>query len=380
VLSEIKPALNIGPGAFIKEELEARGWIQEDLAEIVGLSPKHINELIKNKKPITIETARLLSSAFGQSPQYWINLDTNYRLRLKEDSHKLRGVETKSLIYRYMPVKEMFKKGWLKKQTSIEALEHEVKKFWDTSKLDFSFLEIEPQPRFRKSEAFPQYNHYYALTWYRMARNCAQKQKINKYKPEVLRELSNQLYQYTLQAHGVENFLQELNNSGVKFLVLNHLQKTYIDGASFYDGANPVIVYTRRYDRSDNFWFTVAHEIAHILLHLKNKDDYFLDNLEMLETDKEREANQLASRMIKSESVLKWFKPFRQYVSEPRVLLCAQELQIHPSVIVGILQHHKMLDRRNLNKFKTSISERIPSKCLADKIKNGDLGCLCKPA
>jgi HTH-type transcriptional regulator / antitoxin HigA len=368
MLSEIKPALNIGPGTFIKEELEARGWRQEDLAEIVELSSKHINELIKNKKPITIETARLLSSAFGQSPQYWINLDTNYRLRMKEDSQKLKGIEIKSLIYRYMPVKEMFKKGWLKKQASIEALEQEIKKYWDKNKLDFSFLEIEPQPRFRKSEAFPQYNHYYALTWYRMARNCAQKHKVNKYRQEALKALSNRLHHFTMQAQGIETFLHELNNGGVKFLVLSHLQKTYIDGASFYDGANPVIVYTRRYDRCDNFWFTVAHEIAHILLHLKNKDDYFLDNLEMLETDKEKEANQLASQMIKSEAVLKWFKPFRQYVSAPRVLMCAQELQIHPSVIVGILQHHKFLDRRNLNKFKTSISDRIPHNYFAEKL------------
>jgi HTH-type transcriptional regulator/antitoxin HigA len=85
MVNDYQPLLNIGPGAFIKEELEARNWVQEDLADVVGLSLKHINELIKNKKPVTIETARLLSSAFGQSPQYWINLDTNYRLRLEKD-------------------------------------------------------------------------------------------------------------------------------------------------------------------------------------------------------------------------------------------------------------------------------------------------------
>lgn len=359
---QIKPFLNIGPGAFIKEELGARGWLQEDLAEIVGLSPKHINELIKNKKPVTIETARLLSSTFGQSAQYWINLDTNYRLRLKEDSTKLKQVKIKSLIYRYMPVKEVIKKGWIKKPATFDDLAHKVKKFWGKENLDFSFLDAAPQPNFRKSQAFSHYNHYAALTWFRMAQLCAQNYKVGKYNREGLIELSNQLYQYTMQPDGVKQFIHELNNTGVKFLVLSHLQKTYIDGASFLDGSSPVIVYTKRYDRCDNFWFTMAHETAHVLLHLKKKDDYFLDNLEMLETDNEKEANQLASRMLKTEEILKWFKPFKKYVSEPRVRACAHELEIHPSVIVGILQHHDFLDRRYLNKMKTKISERIPDK------------------
>lgn len=83
-----KPFLNISPGEFIKEELEARNWRQEDLAEILGISLKSVNKLIMNKQSITIETARLLSKAFGQSPRYWMNLDTNYRLRLQTESSK----------------------------------------------------------------------------------------------------------------------------------------------------------------------------------------------------------------------------------------------------------------------------------------------------
>jgi len=356
---EIKPFLTIGPGAFIKEELEVRGWLQEDLAAIVGLSTKHINELIKNKKPITIETARLLSSAFGQSAQYWINLDTNYRLRLKEDSSKLKEVETKSLIYQVMPVKELLSKGWLKKE---KPLEQEVKRFWGIDELDFSFLATAPQPNFIKSEAFTQHNHSFALSWFRMACQCAQNYKVPLYNTAGLKKLSANLHLYTIEPDGVKSFLHELTNMGVKFFVLRHLQKTYLDGASFFDGGSPVIVYTKRYDRCDNFWFTVANEMANVLLHLKKKDDYFLDNLERLETDKEKEANQLASGMLKTEEILKWFMPFKKYVSEQRVSACARELQIHPSVVVGILQHHNFLDRSNLNKLKTKISERIPAK------------------
>jgi HTH-type transcriptional regulator/antitoxin HigA len=85
MIKNYKPYFNIGPGPFIKEELEARNWRQEDLAEIMGMSSKSVNKLINNKQAITVETAQRLSKAFGQSPQYWFALDANYRLRLKQN-------------------------------------------------------------------------------------------------------------------------------------------------------------------------------------------------------------------------------------------------------------------------------------------------------
>ncbi len=78
-----KPFLNISPGDFLKEELKTCGWRDEDFAEILGMSLESVNKLIQNEQSITIETAKLLSEVFGQSPQYWMNLYANYRLRLK---------------------------------------------------------------------------------------------------------------------------------------------------------------------------------------------------------------------------------------------------------------------------------------------------------
>ena len=105
-----KPFMNIGPGDFIQEELDERGWRQEDLADIIGMAPKTVNQIIKNRQSITPETARLLSKAFGQSPQYWLNLDSKYRLQLQEESNKEKMAELKAMIYEYMPIQEMVKK------------------------------------------------------------------------------------------------------------------------------------------------------------------------------------------------------------------------------------------------------------------------------
>jgi len=88
---QIKPYLNIGPGQFIKEELEARNWKQEDLAETLGLSLTTVNNIIKNKQNITRTLANQLSQTFGQSPQYWLNLETNYRLHLEQSAPREQG-------------------------------------------------------------------------------------------------------------------------------------------------------------------------------------------------------------------------------------------------------------------------------------------------
>lgn len=80
-----RPHLTIEPDEFIKEELEARNWQPEDLAEISRISLGMINELLHGKQTIAFEVAEALSRVFGQSPQYWVNLDTNYRLRCQRE-------------------------------------------------------------------------------------------------------------------------------------------------------------------------------------------------------------------------------------------------------------------------------------------------------
>jgi HTH-type transcriptional regulator/antitoxin HigA len=68
------------PGEFIREELEARGWTQSDLAKILGRPLQAINEIVNAKKRITAETAKELALAFGTSAELWLNLESAYQL------------------------------------------------------------------------------------------------------------------------------------------------------------------------------------------------------------------------------------------------------------------------------------------------------------
>jgi HTH-type transcriptional regulator / antitoxin HigA len=75
-----KPAEVFPPGDYLREELEARGWTQGDLAEIIGRSQPAVNELITGKRGITPDTALALSAALGTSPEFWMNLQMTYAL------------------------------------------------------------------------------------------------------------------------------------------------------------------------------------------------------------------------------------------------------------------------------------------------------------
>lgn len=362
--SKLKPAKKFGPGYFIQEQMDLREWNQGDLAEITGFSQKHLSALLNEKSPVSLEMARVLAEVFDTSAQYWLNLDNSYRLWLADgQTEKEREADIKATIYERMPIKDMTKKGWLPKAKDVHELEQHVKAYWKIQHLDFSFMDQEEICMPRKSEAFNQFNAYYALTWFRKAKLEAKKIKVAPYSAEGLQELYHRLNTFTVSRKGISDFLSELKKVGVKTMVLPHLEKTYLDGAAFMDGNNPVVVYTGRYKRIDNFWFTLAHELAHVLLHLNDKKRYVLDNLRNGETNEmENQANDLAGNALKHAELLNYLKPNIHYLTVEHIEECARELQIHPAIIIGKLAHDERVSYRNQRLFNDNVLDIIPQK------------------
>ena len=370
MITKHTPFMNIPPGEFIKEELEEKDWSQEDLAEIMGVSPKTVSKLINNLQAITPEIARLLSKAFDQPLNYWLNLYNNYILRELEKKNNTNEVTKKSYIYSHMPVREMIKKKWIKLCEDVEELEKEVLKFFNWETLNFDLYK-QHLPLFRKSEAYSQYNEYNALVWYSMAKNMAKEYKVTSYNKEKLLSLSKELHKFTVYSDGVKEFIQHLNDAGVIFFVLSHINKTYIDGASFYNNENPVIVYSKRYDRIDNFWFVIAHEIAHIIKNLEKKEDYYSINFDVnkfpRQKEVEKEADEFALEVIKEKEIIEFFKN-KTYKTHHSILEAEKKLQICAGIIVGILQHKGLTSRKNFNEYKYKINDLIPDEYYAEKL------------
>ena len=367
-MMKLKPFINIGPGNIIKRNLEVLNWSQRDLSEITGLAEKTINHIINNKQSITIETSRLFSKTFNTSPEFWLNLDQHYRLRLKKESLDEKETEIKAEIRKYMPIIEMRKKKWISCNNFFYSQKKAFLNFWEIDKLDFSMYDennLKYCPRQNKVDE--KYTNYYTLTWLQKARLTARDQERNKYDKKKLSELISEIPDYSLDKNGVELFIKNLKNAGVIFFVLSHLSKTYLDGACFIDNNNPVIVYTARHDRLDNFWFTMAHEIAHVLYHLNNKNNCFIDDLDKKSNDtQEIQANKIAEQYLKTDKIVKEALPYKNYFSEVRLIQLSEKFNIHPSLVVGILQYYGIVDYRKLNRHKIKIIDKIPNKYIVE--------------
>lgn len=72
----------IHPGAYIREALEDLGLTQAALADALGISAMRVSHLVREERPVTAELALRLGQAFGQSPQYWLNLQADYDLKI----------------------------------------------------------------------------------------------------------------------------------------------------------------------------------------------------------------------------------------------------------------------------------------------------------
>ncbi len=72
----------VHPGEYIREALEELGMTQAALAKTLGISSMRISHLVREERPVTAELALRLGQAFGQSPQYWLNLQADYDLKM----------------------------------------------------------------------------------------------------------------------------------------------------------------------------------------------------------------------------------------------------------------------------------------------------------
>lgn len=363
---DVKPFITVGPGQYIKDFLEDRGWNQEELAELIDLSPKQLSQIINNKVRITIETARLLAKAFETSAELWINLDTQYRLSIESDSKKENATERKLKIMKRMPASEILKKGWFLGDKTAEGYENLYRVIWSVGPDDNSVYEKQEHKycaRQKKDDLA--YTNNYTLTWRKVAGIKSKAIIVPQYNKRKLEDIVCSYSKYTSMKDGIARLITDLNKAGIKFFVLSHLSKTYLDGACFLDRGNPVIVFTGRYDRVDNFWFTLAHEIAHVLLHLgKKKCDAFLDDIvDYVDGDeREMEADAKAEEMLRVNEIIQKSQPYLNYFSEVKLKKIADELQIEESVILGVLQHKGHVDYRKLNKYKKKVLPLIPEE------------------
>ncbi len=338
------PAEVFTPGEFLREELEAREWSQQELADILGRPPRLISELIAGKRAVTPETACGLADAFGTSPEYWMNLESQYQLSKVKVVD--RQVTRKARLYSKFPVREMLRRGWIQSSENIDVLEQRFCEF-------FSIPSMEAEPTLthyaKKTHETTDVTPL-QLAWLFRVRSMAAQQILPAYSPDKLQTAVDRLKTLLLSAEEVRHVPRILAEAGVRLAFVEPMTGSKLDGACFWlSDDKPVIGMTLRFDRIDNFWFVLRHEIEHVL-----REDGRSEDGPIIDTDVgnenealsecEKHANAAGAEFCVPIAQLENFiARVQPYFSEQKVLAFAQRIQVHPGLVVGQLQ-------RNLNR------------------------------
>ena len=339
------PAEVFPPGDFIKDELDARGWTQAVLAEVMGRPLQFVNELISGRKSVTAETAIGLGAAFGTSAELWLNLDSAYRLWLQREKNAKVGrraedVVKRGRLYTLAPVKEMVKRRWIEAADSADALENRLNEFYGVKVLEEEFsLPMAAKKSTSYGVTTPEQK-----AWVCRARHLARAVPAAKFDHNVFVKGLDDLHKLVTHDAAVRHVPRLLSDLGVRFVVVEHLPSSRIDGAAFWlANEQPVVVVSMRYDRIDNFWFTLSHELAHVL----HRDDESLDDNLVGEgatpTDAKPEVEQRADTwacnyLVPADEIEKFVLRVRPYFSKAKINQFANRVKIHPGIIVGQLQ------------------------------------------
>jgi len=355
------------PGEFIKEELEARNWTQTELAEIIGRQSSLISELLAGKRSISPDLAKELGAAFDTSAELWLNLENSYQLWRAKETDK--AISKRAKIYQFAPVKEMVKRHWVEPSENADVLAKRVAQFFDVkdldSNIDFSYAA-------RKRIDGITTSHF---AWFYRAKSLSRAVYARPFSPQSFAKCLEQLKSLLPNAQEIRQTPKILAEGGIRFLIIEHLPHTKIDGVTFWlDPKSPVVVLSMRIDRIDGFWFTLAHELAHVARRDGLNNRIIFDN-DLIgegeigdgEVEAESEADLFASKFLINKAEMDDFiLRIKPLYSRQKIINFAKRIGVHPAIVVGQLQCRKEIPYKYFQPMLEKVKHLIISAALTD--------------
>lgn len=358
--TDISFAKAFPPGLFLREELAARGWSGRDLAEILGRPVRMVNEILMGKKAVTPEISVALGEAFDVSPGFFLNLENSYRLHLlkRETDAEPSEIARKARLYAKLPVRELVRRGWLPKTADLEVLEAETCRLLGIESLD-------DEADCPASAARAEFTATQAAWLRRCLRLAAERPVAVACDPAELARRVPQLPRTLRGATGPADLPGELAALGVRTLFVPPLHGSKVDGAAFRCDGMPTVALSLRFDRIDRFWFTLFRELARLVLDEPDQIGLDVDLAGSASADKpeseRRFDRQAADWLIPAESLARFLEEHREHgISRAAILAFADELGIHPGIVVGRLRQAGVLDLRQGRDLLVKVRDILP--------------------
>lgn len=339
---ELLPDWSLHPGAVLRLILQERGVRQSEIAERTGLSAKHVNQIVNEVIGITGDVAVLLERALGIPTLFWTRAEADFQAY---DSKR----KARANLDQYAQWARRFHAPTLRQHGIISSgddqatrIEKILKFFRVATPEAFEQAWMRPRVSFRRSQAFAVAEQNTAL-WLRLIDHSAEDVKVAPLNARALRKTARILPAMTSLsiADGFIAARAALAEAGTVLTFVREVPGTRVCAATWWlDADRPVIGLTERHRRPDTFWFNLAHEIGHLILHPRRTTFLDLDIDKKTNEPAEDEANNFALKTLVPGDA-------RDRISQARsrqdLVVLAAQLGVSVSIIAG--QYGKLTGR-----------------------------------
>lgn len=318
------------PVEAIKFRMEQQGLKQRDLMPYIGSKSK-VSEVLSRRRPLSISMIRALS----------VGLNIPVEILAREPDPAPEGEE--DIDWSRFPLREMRQRGWLDvDENELEARVDEVLRGFLRPVKSLDQLGTLYRRTAHSVRSARNVNFYALMAWTaQVIRRAVEEVDMPGELPTVDVEFMRELARLSPGEDGPLLAREYLSRYGIALVIERHLSRTYLDGcAIFLNAAQPVIGMTIRYDRIDNFWFTLMHELAHVSLHASTEIKHFYDDLEMkyVEDPHEADSDRLAMDALIPEEFWQSVSDTFEFNTDTAIGI-ANELGIHPAIVAGRMQY-----------------------------------------
>jgi plasmid maintenance system antidote protein VapI len=347
-----KPDWVSPPGHTIVSILEERELTVEQFAAQIGRSAAVAQKILDGTHAIDVEVARALARNLGASENFWIAREHDYRASISPPE-KVRVASLSDLLGK-LPISDMRKFGWIEKARSREDHIAECFSFFGVSSLaqwQGRYESAFQHAAYRRSTAYASCE-VATIAWLRQGEIETQGDEVADWSPEMLEKQIphfRRLTWYKSPALFLPKLKEAFAKAGVKFAIVRAPKGCAASGAvRILADDTPHMQISFRYLSDDQFWFSLFHEVGHLLLHYDKMP--ILENTDLTEDECEREANEFASHVI----VPIRYREELLSLGDSRfpIIDFAKKVGIAPGLVVGQLQHEGLIRFNQMQHLK----------------------------
>jgi HTH-type transcriptional regulator / antitoxin HigA len=333
------------PGATVKEQLLDRVMSQKEFAKRMDISEKHISRLINGEVQLTPDMAIRLEMVLGIPAQFWSSLESVYREKLAKVNAE-NEMEEDIELAKKMPYIEMAKNGWVPETSQATEKVINLRKFFEVVQLSLIQGALVPGIACRRL-AENKKSDYALFAWAQKAKLEAR--QIDAKPISINRLLKAISHIRKMTKENPETFYDQLirllGDCGIAIVFLPHFEGSFLHGTTFYDGDKIVMGLTVRGKDADRFWFSLFHEIAHIVQgHIGQPNN--ISEADEFTADEFAKETLIPSREFELYAAKKDF-------SKQSLVQFANEVGIDAGILVGRLQKEGYIEYNWFNELKT---------------------------